>query len=142
MHMTKHRRPIGLILLALFILGLALWNGLRLFESIVFGSVFNVYQARPGILYISITGGLWFLVGLATFLGLWFEKVWAWLATFMGVLGYTSWWWFDRLIFQYPHLNWPFALVATFFLIMIPIILLLSPGPRRVFLKGSDERKS
>jgi hypothetical protein len=140
--MAKHRRSIVLTLLAFFILGLALWNGLRLFESFVFRSVFTTYRARLGILYISLTGGFWSLAGLATFLGIWFEKVWACLATLINVLGYASWWWLDRLIFQYPHLNWPFALVTTFFLLMIPIILVLHSGPRRVFLKGSDERKS
>jgi hypothetical protein len=111
--MSENRRPIVVTLLALFVLGLALWNGLRLIQSLVFWSILKEYQASPGPLYTAISGGVWLLAGLSTTWGLWQGKVWAWFTALGGVLGYASWYWSDRLVFQTPHSNWPFALAFT-----------------------------
>lgn len=111
--MSENRRPISVTLLALFVLGLALWNGLRLVQAIVFWSILKEYQAEPGPLYAAISGGFWLLVGLSIVWGLWQGKAWAWFAALGSAAGYASWYWFDRLVLQEPHSNWPFALVST-----------------------------
>ncbi len=111
--MSENRRPTSVTLLALFVLGLALWNGLRLAQVIIFWSILQEYQAEPGPLYAAISGGFWLLVGLPIVWGLWRGKAWARLAALGGAAVYGSWYWFDRLVLQEPHANWPFALVST-----------------------------
>lgn len=134
-------RPFSLNLLVYSGLILAIWNGLRLVQGIISWTSLQTYTLSPGVWYICVSGGTWTVISLLISWGLWFEMEWAWLATFIGMAGYACWYWFDRLVFQYPHSNWPFALVATFSCIAILIILLLSPGVRQIFLKGSNDRK-
>jgi hypothetical protein len=121
--MSKIRRPPSITLLALFILGLSLWNGLRLVQAIAFWSILKEYQATPGPLYTATSGGFWFLVGLFIVWGLWQGKAWAWSSALGGTLGYGFWYWFDRLVFQEPHSNWHFALASTVILILFFIVL-------------------
>jgi hypothetical protein len=135
-------RPFSLKLLASSELILASWNVLRLAQGIIAWKSLQTYDLSIGPWYICMSSGIWIIISLVVCWGLWFEKTWAWWVTFIIVLGYAFWYWFDRLIFQHPHSNWPFSLVATFLLIAILIILLLSPGSRRIFLKGTNERKS
>ncbi len=117
--MSENRRPTSVTLLALFVLGLALWNGLRLVQAIVFWSILKEYQAGPGPLYAAISGGVWLLAGLFIVWGLWRAKAWARFAALGGAAGYGSWYWFDRLVLQEPHSNWPFALVSTVIFISV-----------------------
>jgi UDP-N-acetylmuramyl pentapeptide phosphotransferase/UDP-N-acetylglucosamine-1-phosphate transferase len=112
-NMSEDRRPTSVTILAVFVLGLALWNGLRLIQAIGFWSIIKEYHSEPGPLYIAICGGSWFLVGLLITWGLWQRRTWAWFCAIGGTIGYGFWYWFDRLVFQKPHSNWPFALVST-----------------------------
>jgi hypothetical protein len=111
--MSETRRPTSVTLIALFVLGLALWNGLRLVQAIVFWSILKEYKAEPGSLYAALIGGVWFLAGLSIVWGLWQGKAWAWFAALGGAPGYASWYWFDKLVFQEQHSNWAFSLVST-----------------------------
>jgi hypothetical protein len=122
--MSEHRRPTSVTLLSLFILGLSLWNGLRLVQAIAFWSILEEYQASPGPLYIAISGGTWLLTGLFIVWGLWRGKVWAWIAALGSMLSYGTWYWFDRLVLQEPHSNWPVALVFTVIFISFFSVLL------------------
>jgi hypothetical protein len=118
-----NRRPTGVTLLALFILGLALWNGLRLVQAIVFWHILKEYQVEPGQLYIAISGGFWLLAWLSNVLGLWLGNAWGWFSTLGSMVGYGAWYWFDRLVIQKPNTNWQFALLATVIFILIFTVL-------------------
>jgi len=115
--MSEDRRPTSVTMLAVIVLGLALWNGLRLMQAISFWSIIKEYHGDPGPLYVAICGGFWFLAGLSITWGLWHRKTWAWFGALGGVICYGFWYWFDRLVFQKPHSNWPFALASTIFFI-------------------------
>ncbi len=131
---TNHR-PIRVTLLALLSLAIAIWNGLRLEQALVFWSILKEYQAEPGPLYTAICGGFWLLAGLFIVWGLWWGKAWAWFAALGGAAGYGSWYWFGRLVLQKPHSNWPFALVTTVIFLFIILLILFSSRDRKFFSK-------
>lgn len=135
-------RPFSIKLLASSGLILASWNVLRLAQVIIAWKTLQTYDLSIGAWYICMSSGIWTIISFVACCGLWFEKRWAWWVTFITVLAYAFWYLCDRFIFQQPHSNWLFSLVATFFLIAILIILLLSPRSKRIFLKGTNERKS
>ena len=56
------KRLIRVIILALLVLAVAIWNGLRLGETIFFWKTLEQYGAHP--LYIAISGGVWLITGL------------------------------------------------------------------------------
>jgi hypothetical protein len=136
--MSENRRPTGVTLLVLFVLGVALWNGLRLLQTIVFWSILKEYLAKPGPLYAAISGGVWFLGGLSIAWGLWQGKNWACFAALGGVASYGSWYWVDRLVLQTPHANWLFSLAITILLEGCSAFLLLSPKTRVYFLRKRE----
>lgn len=109
----KARRPHRVTFLAVIALLLAAWNGIRLGEAITFWQTLREYGARPGPLYILISSGVWVVAGLILTGGIWLGKTWAWYAAIGSAACYPAWIWFDRLVFQQPHANLPFALGVT-----------------------------
>jgi len=134
--LESNHRPTSVTLLVLLTLAIAIWNGLRLVQSIVFWSILKEHHADPGPLYGTIFGGCWFLAGLSIAWGLWHGKTWAWFSALVGAVGYGSWYWFDRLAFQEPHSNWPFALVLTIISLSF-LSVLFRRGPILFFYQKS-----
>jgi len=126
-------RPFSIKLLAIYALLMAFWNGLRLMQGVIFWPSFQAYNLRPAPIYIVISGGFWMIIGLIDSWGLWERKVWSWSITVIITISYGLWYWSDRLIFQKPHANWPFALGATFILISTAFSFLFSPRTRQSF---------
>jgi predicted permease len=118
---------------------LTIWNGLRLGEAIFYWKTLAEYGAHP--LYIAITGGVWPVAGFFLVWGLWQGKSWGWVAVLVGTVGYTGWYWFDRLVLQQPHANWPFVLVANIVCLLLILIILFSRVTRRYFKRDANDRK-
>lgn len=134
------KRPVGLNILVLFILWLAVWNCLRMSEAIFYWNSLEEYGAQP--LYISMSGGIWFIIGILLVWGLWWCEIWGWMATLGAAVSYTTWYWLDRLILQKPHSNWLFALIENIVLLIFIILLMFSRKTRLHFQKDAHERKS
>ena len=120
----KRTRPLSVIILVMYAFWLAIWNGLRLGSAIFFWKTLADYGAHP--LYIAISGGAWLITGLLLVWGLWRGETWGWKAAIGSTASYVVWFWFDRLVLQKPHSNWPFALTASVvsLLIILPILFL------------------
>ncbi len=131
--LTIVNRPIAVTSLALLVLTLSVWNGLRLGAAIASWQVLIEYGAKP--LYIAISGSTWALLGLPLFFGLWRGKAWARKMAYITAAGYASWVWFDRLVLQTPHANWPFALAVTVALLSFTFITLSLRGSKFFFSK-------
>jgi hypothetical protein len=93
-------RPIRVTLLALLMLVIALWNGLRLGQAIFFWKTLQEYGANPW--YIVISGGFWLLGGLALAWGARRGKPWAWAGTIGSMIGYGSYMPIGRLLWCLP----------------------------------------
>jgi hypothetical protein len=135
----KTVRPIRLIFLIFLVLAVAGSNGLRLGETIFFWKTLEEYHANP--LYIALSGGVWFIVGLFLALGLWLGKKWGWLVAISGTTGYISWYWVDRLIYQEHHSNWLFSLIVSFICLVMIISILFSQKTRLFFMRDIYGRK-
>jgi hypothetical protein len=133
------KRPVRVACLAIIIVFAAVWNGLRLGETIFFWKTMAKYGAHP--LYIAISGTLWLLIGLVVFLGVWLGKTWGWAVALGGSVGYSTWYWFDRLAMQKPHANWPFVLIANLAFLLIILMILMSHKTRRFFKRDVYEQK-
>jgi hypothetical protein len=133
------KRPFRLICLVLIVAFYVVWNGLRLGETIFFWRTLEKYGAHP--LYIAISGGLWIIIGLLLAWGLWLGKAWGWAAAIGGTVGYTAWYWFDRLVMQKPPANWPFVLGSNIIFLLTILTILFSRKTRRFFKRDAYERK-
>jgi hypothetical protein len=133
------KRPFRVNILALLVFGVSAWNGLRMGEAIFFWKTIEQYGASP--LYISMSGGAWLIIGLSIFWGLWMGKIWGWMATILGTACYTSWYWFNRMVLQESHANWPFVLITHIILLLVISCILFSHRTRRFFTRDVYERK-
>jgi len=134
------KRPFRILVLAIFVVLVSLWNGLRLGETIFFWRTLGSYGAHP--IYIALSAGVWLVTGLLLGWALLAGKAWGWTATLIGIVGYNVWYWFDRLVLQKPHTNWPFVLAGNIIFLVIILTILLSPRTRRYFKRAADERRS
>jgi hypothetical protein len=135
MNYSRRHRPISISILAIIILWLAVWNGLRLGEAIFFWNTIEAYGTYP--LYMSISGGIWLVIGLFLTWSLWQGRGWGRVAAILVSAGYTAWYWFDRLVLQEPHANWPFVLIANIIFLLLIFFILFSRGIRRYFQKDN-----
>jgi hypothetical protein len=122
----RTHRPIHVTFLVWLIMFTTLWNGLRLFVAIRFRDALEQYRANPGTWYLTVCAGFWLLTGLVLILGILRGRSWAWFATLGFTVGYGFWYWFDRLVLQKPHANWPFGLFFTFISLALFTFLLFS----------------
>lgn len=122
------RRPIEIVALCSMAGIFALWNALRFGNALAFWTTLAGYGRTP--LYLALTGAVWLVAGLVDVVGLWFGKHWGQLMTLLLAGLYLLWYWFDRLLLQQPHANWPFALVCTFLGCLFTLVLLFSPRTR------------
>ena len=139
MFSPKNKRPIRVNFLVIFVLWLAVCNGLRLGETIFFWKTLEYYSAHP--LYIAISGAVWLITGLLLVWGLWLGKAWGWAAMLGGSAGYTAWYWLDRLVVQIPHANWRFVLIGNIVFLLLIFTILFSRQTRRFFKRDAHERK-
>jgi len=109
------------------------WNGLRFAEALIFWKTLQEYGARPGPLYMAVSGGVWLVCGIALIAGIGKKKAWAWYATLGAATGYPVWVWADRLFVQKPHANWPFGLIATLTCMLLVVIIMITPRTRNYF---------
>jgi hypothetical protein len=114
---AKRARPLGITVVRIVILWFSLWNGLRMGMAIFFLKTLEKYHASP--IYLFASGGLWLILGLFLIWTLWQRKTWSRLAVIGVAVGYTSWYWLDRLVLQEPYSNWPFSLTINLFLLTL-----------------------
>ena len=113
--MTK--RPGSVTSLLFVVLTLTTWNAIRLGAALVDWDLLKEFAPRPGPLYIVLTASFWTLSGLATWTAIRLRNPRARSYFAFYVLGYTLWWWADRLLLQIASPNWPFALGLTILLL-------------------------
>ena len=113
--MTK--RPGSVTSLLFVVLTLTTWNAIRLGAAIVDWNVLKEFATRPGPLYIVLTASFWTLGGLAAWTAILRRNPRARTLFAAYILGYTLWWWADRLLLQNASPNWPFAAGLTIILL-------------------------
>ena len=132
------KRPFGVTLLLWLVLSLSAWGVVRLLAALRWWDVLNEFGASLSPLYLSISGAGWVVVGIVLLWGLFSAKPWTRLAIpasiFLWLMGY----WIERMFFESPRANSPFALVASTLLLLVTFISALN-RKTRLFLIRSEE---
>jgi multisubunit Na+/H+ antiporter MnhE subunit len=75
--------------------------------------------------------------GAFTFWGIWQKKAWTAKLLLGAAAGYTVWYWSERLIWQRPHPNWPFAVIVN--LVLLGFILFTTKSLSREAYEQKNE---
>lgn len=135
-------RPLRVTLLAWGLAGLALWHAVRLLEALLYWRILGEYSARPGALYLALTGALWTGSASAAAYGLLRGRPWARPAACGCILAYTLWYWLDRLLAQVHRPGGLFALGATMVSLSLAAFILLSGPSIHFFRRELHDRES
>jgi hypothetical protein len=125
--MGKNSTPPAIVtILAVFVLFITSWSGIRAYSAIANWQVLQEFGANP--MYILILGLSWTAVGLWLFRAIWEGRRDALRAGLTAAGLYTLWYWCDRLIFQpAPAPNLQFSVVVSIiFVAFFSIILFIS----------------
>jgi hypothetical protein len=110
--------PFGVTLSIWLVLFLTAWNGLRLWTAIAWQKTLFEFSTNPGPVYVAVSGTIWLIVGLTLSWGLLLGKAWAGKILVAAAAGYSVWYWSERLVWQVPRSNWPFAVAVNLILLV------------------------
>jgi hypothetical protein len=124
------RRPLAVTLLAILVLSLTAWNGVRCYAALASWALLDELAASPGPLYIALTGFTWAAAGLVLFLGLWTGRRWAPKFCWAYVPLYIVYFWADRVLFRPAERTQNFAFVLALQIAALGLTAFALVGPR------------
>lgn len=104
------------------VLLLTVWSLFRIWGAFAWRDTLTEFVAKPGPLYIGLTGALWAALGVTVLWGLEFRENWTPRLLTGSAIAFSLWYWTDRLFLQADRANAPFTLAVNL-LVFIPIIL-------------------
>ena len=127
-------QPLTVTILAIFVLFITFWNGLRIYSAIANWQVLKEFGANP--VYLLATGLFWTMAGLWLFRTIREGHHYAIRAGLTTAGLYTLWYWCDRLIFQpAPAPNILFSIIVSAVFLALFIIILSIPASKGFFNK-------
>lgn len=113
------RRSFRVTLSLWLVLFLTAWNVIRLWTSIAWRETLLEFAAKPGPVVAAIASTVWTITGVVLLLGMAQGKAWAGKMLMGAAAGYSVWYWIERLVWQEPRPNWPFAVIFNLILLVL-----------------------
>ena len=129
------QRPFGVTLLLWMVLSLSAWGLIRLFAALRWWDVLYEFNASLTPLYLSITGALWGIAGVVLIWSIWsgiLASVVLWLAEY----------WIERVFFQAPRANLPFAVILSALLLAVTFAITLNRHTRNFSTRSEEHDQS
>ena len=135
------RRPFGVTLLLWMVLSLSVWGAVRLFAALRWWNVLNEFGARLGPLYLFVTGAGWIAAGIVLLWGLFSAKLWIYRAIPIAISLWLVQYWVERLFFESSRANLPFALIASFLLLVLTLMSAFNRKTKEFFIRSEDHEQ-
>lgn len=135
------KRPFGVTLLLWLVLSLSAWGAVRWLAALRWWDVLVEFEARLSPAYLSITGAGWVLGGAVLLWGLFAAKRWVRLAIPLFVLLWLLEYWIERLFFETPRANLPFAFAASLLLITLTLVSARNRKTERFLFKSEEHEQ-
>lgn len=133
--------PFRVTLLIWLVLILTVWNILRLWTLLAWRPTLDEFSIHPPPAISSLLSIVWILLGGVILFGIWQGKAWTGRLFIFAAAGYSAWYWVDRLAWQGPRPNWPFAVVLNLALMLL-VISTTKPLERESYDRKSVHKKT
>ena len=133
------KRPFGVTLLLWMVLSLLAWGVIRLTASLRAWNVLSEFGSSP--VYLSITGAGWGVAGGALLSSILNARAWTRPAIAASAFLWLAEYWIERIFFQSPRANMPFALTFSIIVIVVTVILTILPGTISFFTKSEEHEQ-
>lgn len=134
----SERRPFGVTLFLWMVLSLSVWGAIRLFAALRWWDILYEFDARLSPSYLSITGAGWVLAGGILLWSIGSRKAGARWAIPVSIGLWLVEYWIERLFFQAPRANLPFALIGSALLPSLTIAITFSRNTRNFFTRSEE----
>ena len=135
------KRPFGVTLFLWTVLILSAWGVTRFFATLQAWDVLHEFDASLSPLYLSITGAGWGVAGGVLLSNILRSKPWTRPAVVVSIFIWLIEYWLERILFQAPRANLPFALACSVIAIIIPWMIAILPGTKSFFTKSEEHEQ-
>ena len=132
------KRPFGVTLLLWMVLSLLAWGPVRFFAALRAWDVLIEFGSRLSPLYLALTGAAWALAGGVLMWSMWVGKKWSHRAILASVLVWLIEYWIERVFFQAPRANLPFAVAGTLLLACVTSISTFLRSTTEFFTRSEE----
>lgn len=123
------------------VLTLSAWGAVRFVAALRWRDVLAEFGSSLSPLYLSVTGAGWVVAGGVLFFSIFRGREWARLGAVGFVLLWLIEYWVERVFFQTPRANLPFALTFSILTVIITWILAFLPGTKSFFAKSEEHEQ-
>lgn len=135
------KRPFSVTLLIWLVLSLSAWGVVRWLAALRWWDVLAEFGARLSPLYLSITGVGWAVLGGVLLWGLFSGKRWTPLAVLISIILWLMEYWVERIFFESPRANLPFALSVSILLLIVALISTRNRRTRKFFIRSEEHEQ-
>lgn len=134
------RRPFGVTLLLWLVLCLSAWGLLRLAGALRWWDLLYDNHARLSPMYLSITGAGWALAGIVLIWSIFSRRRGIHLAIPVALCIWIAQNWIERIYFEAPRSNLPFAIIVSLLAVALTWII-ASHRTTKIYLTKSEEHE-
>lgn len=116
------KRPFPVTLTRWMVLIMIIWNAIRAWTAFAWSDILKEFFYAPGPIVSGVIGGIWAIIGMVLYWGIWRKKGWDRKLLIGVAAGYTVWYWGERLMWQNPRPNLVFAVIANLVVLIVVII--------------------
>jgi hypothetical protein len=132
------KRPFGVTLLVWMVLSLLVWGALRFSATLRGWDVLVEFRSDLSPWYLSITGAAWAVVGGVLLVSLFLGKKWTARAILTSISIWLIEYWIERVFYQSPRANLPFAVVGSFLILGMTLISTLHKSTQNFFTRSEE----
>jgi len=135
--MTR-KRPFGVTLLLWMVLMLMAWGTLRFFAALRWWIILLEFESSLSPLYLSVTGAGWGVAGGVLLWSMFTGRSWTRRAILTSAIIWLIEYWMERIFFQSPRVDLPFALTSTILILSITLVSTLHKSTRDFFTRSEE----
>ena len=135
------KRPFGVTLLLWLVLSLSAWGAVRWLAALRWWDVLAEFEARLPPLYLSISGAAWVLTGGVLLWGLFMGKQWTQLGIPVSICLWLLEYWIERVFFQSPRPNLPFAILASLLLLTVTLVSAFNLKTKSFLIRSEEHEQ-
>ena len=132
------KRPFGVTLLLWMVLSLLAWGTVRFFATLRAWDILLEFRSNLSPLYLSITGAGWAVAGGVLLWSMFIGKKWTPRAILTSISVWLIEYWLERVFFQQPRANLPFAVVGSIVILCITLISTFHKSTRNFFTRSEE----
>jgi hypothetical protein len=132
------KRPFGVTLLLCLVLMLIGWGGVRLSAALRGWDILVEFESALSPQYLSITGAAWAVAGCVLLWSTFTAQSWTRRALLTSAVIWLLEYWMERLLFQSPRVDLPFAIANTVLILGITLICTLHRSTRDFFTRSEE----